>query len=129
VIVVDASAIVHALVDVSVAPDLLDMLAREPLHAPALIDFEVASALRGHALGGRLDGQRLAEALRDFGDLTIERYQMTSVLDRVLALKDNFTVYDAAYVVLALGLEAPLLTCDYKLTEAQRLGVMVEVST
>jgi predicted nucleic acid-binding protein len=49
------------------------------------------------------------------------------MLDRVLELRDNFTGYDAAYVVLALGLEAPLVTCDSKLTEAQRLGVPVEL--
>jgi predicted nucleic acid-binding protein len=129
VIVIDASAMVHALVDRSVDSRLLALLAGEPLHAPALIDFEVASALRGHALGGKLNEPRLAQALRDFADLAIERYQMTHMLDRVLDLRDNFTVYDAAYVVLALGLEAPLVTCDSKLTEAQRLGVRVEVLT
>jgi predicted nucleic acid-binding protein len=118
---------VSILVDVSVDPDLFGLLAREPLHAPALIDFEVASALRGHALAGRLGEPRLAQALHDFGEFTIERYQMTGMLERVLGLRDNFTVYDAAYVVLAQGLGTPLVTCDSKLTAAQRLGVRVDV--
>lgn len=126
-IVVDASAMVSVLVDVSVDPELFGLLAREPLHAPALIDYEVASALRGHSLAGRLGRPRLAQALHDFGELTIERYQMTGMLDRVLGLRDNFTAYDAAYVVLAQGLGAPLVTCDSKLTAAQRFGVHVDV--
>ncbi len=45
----------------------------------------------------------------------------------VLAIRGNFTVYDAAYVVLARALEAPLVTVDVKLLEARRLGVEVRV--
>jgi len=52
---------VDALVDEPVNPELLALLADEELHAPALLDFEVASALRGHALGGKLDQVRLDE--------------------------------------------------------------------
>jgi hypothetical protein len=55
-------------------PELLALLANEELHAPALLDFEVASALRGHALGGRPDQLRLDEAVEDFGGLAIERH-------------------------------------------------------
>jgi len=55
VIVVESSAMVDALVDEPANPELLALLADEELHAPALLDFEVASALRGHALGGKLD--------------------------------------------------------------------------
>jgi len=42
-------------------------------------------------------------------------------------LRHNFTVYDAAYVVLAEALEAPLVTADAKLEEARRLGIDVQV--
>ena len=45
----------------------------------------------------------------------------------VLDLSENFTVYDAAYVVLAQALEAQLVTADAKLLEACRLGVDVRV--
>jgi predicted nucleic acid-binding protein len=127
VIVVESSAMVDALVDEPVNPQLLALLADEELHAPALLDFEVASALRGHALGGKLDPPRLDEAIEDFGALRIERHQMTGLLGHILALRDNFTAYDAAYVILAQALEAPLVTADDKLRGAERLGVDVRL--
>ena len=117
---------VDALVDEPVNPQLLALLADEELHAPALLDFEVASALRGHALGGKLDQLRLDEAIEDFGALRIERHQMTGLLGHILDLRD-FTVYDATYVVLAQALEAPLVTADVKLRGAKRFGVDVRV--
>jgi predicted nucleic acid-binding protein len=125
VIVVDASAMVHALVGEGVAPGLLDELSNPDLHAPALLDYEVASALRGHALGGRLGRAALGESIADFAALQIERYPMAWMLDDVLALRENFTVYDAAYIVLARALNAPLVTCDTKLSDANRLGIQV----
>lgn len=118
---------VGALVADPAIPELLALLADEDLHAPALLDFEVASALRGHVLGGLLDQTRVDEALDDFIALRIERHQMTHALGDMLDLRDNFTVYDAAYVVLALGLEAPLVTSDTKMKEAGRLGVTVQL--
>lgn len=126
-IVVETSAMVNALVDEPVDPELLALLADADLHAPALLDFEVASALRGHAMAGKLDEQRLEEAVEDFGAFTIERYQMTTALSRILDIKANFNAYDAAYVVLAQALGAPLVTCDAKLRESIRLGVDVHL--
>jgi len=127
VIVIESSAMVDALVDEPVNPQLLALLADEELHAPALLDFEVASALRGHALGGRLDQLRLDEAIEDFSGLRIERHHMTDLLAHILDLRDNFTVYDATYVILAQALEAPLVTADTKMNEAKRFGVDVRV--
>ncbi len=117
---------VGALVDDPAVPELLALLADEELHAPALLDFEVVSALRGHLLGGRLDEVRADEALEDFAALQIERHQMTDALGRMLDLRENFTAYDSAYVVLALGLQAPLVTSDQKMAEAARFGVQVQ---
>ncbi|HET6752256.1 MAG TPA: type II toxin-antitoxin system VapC family toxin [Actinomycetes bacterium] len=126
-IVVESSAMVDALVGEPVDPQLLALLADEELHAPALLDFEVAGALRGHALGGKLDQLRLDEAVEDFSALRIERHQMTELLGHVLDLRGDFTAYDAAYVVLAQALEAPLVTADRKLRGAGRVGVEVRV--
>ena len=126
-IVVESSAMVNALVGNPANPRLLALLADEELHAPALLDFEVASALRGHTLGGKLDQLRLDEAVEDFAALRVQRHQMTELLSHLLDLRDNFTVYDAAYVVLAQALEAPLVTADAKLREAGRVGVDVRV--
>jgi len=127
VIVIEASAMVDALVGEPANPHLLAVLADEELHAPALLDFEVASALRGHALGNKLKPTRLNAAVDDFTALRIERHHLTDLLRQILRLRDNFTVYDAAYVVLAQALDVPLITSDAKLAEADRLGVKVEV--
>lgn len=126
-IVIESSAMVDALVGDPANPDLLALLADQDLHAPALLDFEVAGALRGHVLGGRLDPVRLEEAVADFAAFRIERHQMTGLLGHMLDLRDNFTVHDAAYLVLAQALEAPVVSADAKLQEATRLGVRVQV--
>lgn len=126
-IVIESSAMVDALVGVPANPELLALLADEELHAPALLDFEVASALRGHALGGKLDQLRLDEAIEDFGALRIERHQMTDLLAHILDLRDNFTVYDASYMILSQALEAPLVTADTKMNDARRFGIDVRV--
>jgi predicted nucleic acid-binding protein len=127
VIVVESSAMVNALVGDPANPNLLALLADEELHAPALLDFEVASALRGHALGRKLDPVRLEEAVEDFTAFRIERHPMTGLLGHMLDLRDNFTVYDAAYLVLAQALDSPVVSADAKLREAARLGVDVRV--
>ncbi len=126
-IVIESSAMVDALVGDPLNPELLDLLATEDLHSPALLDFEVASALRGLALGGKLSEPRLDEALTDFAALRIERYPMTDQLGPVVNLRHNFTAYDAAFVVLAQALCAPIVTVDAKLVEAARLGVDIQV--
>ena len=126
-IVVESSAMVDALVGDPANPRLLALLADEDLHAPALLDFEVASALRGHLLGGKLDPVLLEEAVADFAAFRIERHHMTGLLGHMLELRDNFTVHDAAYLVLAKALEAPVVSVDDKLKEATRLGIRVQV--
>lgn len=126
-IVIESSALVDALVDDPANPELLALIADSDLHAPSLIDYEVASALRGHCLGGKLAQQQLEDAAGDFNALDIERYPLSAMIRNVLDLRDNFTVYDAAYVVLAQALDVPLVTADAKLIEARRLGVDVRV--
>ena len=126
-IVIESSAMVNALVGHPANPRLLALLSDEELHAPALLDFEVASALRGHVLAGKLDPGRLDEAVEDFTAFRIERHPMTGMLGHMLDLRDNFTVYDAAYLVLAQALEAPIVSADAKLKEAVRLGIEVRV--
>lgn len=124
-IVIESSAMVDALVGDPANPDLLQLIASEDLLTPTLLDFEVASAIRGHLLGGLLSAERATAAIEDFADLTIERRAMTVLLPEIMALRHNFTTYDAAYVVLAQALQAPLVTADTKLLEARRLGIDV----
>lgn len=126
-IVVESSAIVDALVGDPADPELLALIADRELHAPSLIDYEVASALRGHVRRGELTDTHLNEATEDFSALRIQRYALATMMRAVLDLRENCTVYDAAYVVLAQALEAPLVTADAKLLEARKIGVHVRV--
>jgi len=126
-IVIDSSAVVHALVSPSVNPQLLALLAVEDLCAPHLIDFEVASALRGHVLARKLTAVSGQEALADYAALGIFRYEGRGLLHEIWRHRENFTVYDAAYVTLARGLDCPLATSDHKMRAAERLGVEVRI--
>lgn len=126
-IVIESSAMVDALVDEPANPELLALIADSELHAPSLIDYEVASALRGHALGGKLADRQVEDAVEDFRSFQIDRYPLSHMTGSVLDLRDNFTVYDAAYIVLARALEAPLVTVDTKLAGARELDVDVRV--
>jgi predicted nucleic acid-binding protein len=48
-------------------------------------------------------------------------------LDRVWALRNNFSAYDAVYVALAEVLHATLVTHDRRLAVAARRHAMVEL--
>ncbi len=126
-IVIEASAVVDALVGEPANPELLALIADSELHAPSLIDYEVTSALRGHALRASLTDRQLEDAAEDFSELRLVRYPLSPMIRDVLDLRDRFTVYDAAYVVLAQALEVPLVTADNKLAEARKLGVDLRI--
>jgi predicted nucleic acid-binding protein len=89
--------------------------AGESLHAPHLLDAELAQALRRYVAVHGLSVSRAEEALQDLTDLRIRRYPHTPFLRRIWALRNNLTSYDALYVALAEALDAPLLSCDGKL--------------
>lgn len=80
--VIDSSAMVDALVDEPANPELLALVADTEMHAPALIDYEVASALRDHALGGKLTVRQVEDAADDFSKLVITRYPLSTISAR-----------------------------------------------
>lgn len=113
-IVLDASAMVEALIGSEVADELLDALTGD-VYAPHLLDVEVLSVLRGLLLGGKLDPVVAEEVRRDHFAFTINRYEVSPLADRIWQLRHQYTSYDAAYLALAEALDAPLYTCDAKL--------------
>lgn len=113
-IVIDASAMVEALVGRDADTELLDALAGD-VEAPHLLDVEVLSVLRGPLLGGKL-ALGAAEAARgDYFALTITRHDVYPLEDRIWELRQQFTSYGASYLALAEALSAPLFTCDARL--------------
>ena len=99
----------------------------ETLHAPHLVDLEVAQVLRRLVLQGVISSRRADHAHRDLLDLRMTRYAHFVLLPRIWQLRQNFTAYDAAYIVLAEKLSAPLVTRDRRLASASGHAAAIEL--
>lgn len=121
-IVVDASVVIEILLGTAAgrAAEARLLGRRASLHAPHLMDVEVAHALRRYRLSGALDEQRATDAVTDLADLPITRHEHALLLPRIWQLRDSLTAYDATYVALADALGATLLTRDAKLARGAR---------
>jgi len=100
----------------------------QTLHAPHLLDVEVAQVIRRYAAHGDIDDARGRLALTDLADLTLRRYPHDFLLPRMWDLRHNLTAYDAAYVALAEALDAPLLTRDRRLAAAAGHHARIELA-
>ena len=128
-IVLDASAALEVLLRTPAASALEARLfdAAESLHAPHLIDVEVAQVLRRFCRSGHLLPERCREALTDFADFPLTRYPHDFLLSRVWELRMNLTAYDAVYIALAEALGATLLTRDRRLASAPAGRARIEL--
>ena len=108
--------------------------ARLSVHAPHLIDVEIAHVLRRYVLRGILNATRGASATRGapaldhWRALDVERYSHELFLDRVWQLRDHVSAYDAVYVALAEALAALLVTGDGRLLRAPGLRDRIELA-
>jgi predicted nucleic acid-binding protein len=120
VIVLDASAVLELILNTEAGKRVAKEIAPPEisLHAPHLLDVEVTQALRRYVRRGAMSSSRGAQALVHLSQLDVERYGHADLLARAWALRCNLTAYDAAYVVLAELLDAPLLTRDARLASA-----------
>lgn len=130
-IVVDASIVVRLLQNRQGDEGLRKRFGQHRyVYAPALIDAEVTSAIRGLLRTSKpevkIEIARADEMLDDFASLPLVRYPMQPYQRRALALRDNFTAYDAFYVALAESLDMPLLTDDHKFAGAAGHTAVVE---
>jgi predicted nucleic acid-binding protein len=127
-IVVDSAAVVDALTAVQGTAALRAFLKDEVLHAPALLDYEVGSALRGLTLSAQISPARAQDALTDFADLPIHRWLAADQLRRrAFSLRDNLSAYDAAYVALAEALDCRLVTRDERLARSRGHSARITV--
>jgi predicted nucleic acid-binding protein len=127
VIVVDASTVVAALLDSGQEGDAArEVMLGNEAHAPHLVDVEVLSAVRRHALSGRLGDAAARNAVSAVRELPVVRHGHDLLLDRALQLRDSITAYDGVYVALAEILGATLVTGDRRLSRAP--GVRCPVS-
>jgi len=88
VIVVDASALTETLLRppaAKAAKAVEDWLfaPRQTLHAPHLLDVEVAHVIRRYAANGDIGGDRGRIALADLADFPLRRYPHDFLLHRI----------------------------------------------
>lgn len=127
-IVVDASALLEVLLRTPAASAVeARLFGGDTLHAPHVLDLEVAQVLRRYERTGELGAWRAGQALEDLEAFAIERYPHRPFLRRVWSLRANATAYDACYLALAEALDAPLLTSDRRLVGVPGHGARLEV--
>jgi len=129
VIVVDASALLEVLLRTPASQMVEARLfdSRETLHAPHLLDVEVAHVIRRYAAQGEIDGERGGAALDDLTVFPLHRYPHGLLLSRVWELRSNLTAYNAVHVALAEALGAPLVTRDRRLAAAAGHRATIEL--
>jgi predicted nucleic acid-binding protein len=118
VIVQDASAAIDWLLETAAGQQIENRIYSrgESLHAPHLLDLEVAQVLRRLVREAAVSAQRADQALQDLLDLRVTRYPHFVFLPRIWRLR--LSAYDAAYVALTEELGATLITRDSRLASA-----------
>ncbi len=123
-IVVDASAAISSLFSEGPARRTLSA---DRLHAPHLIDPEIANGIRRRVSVGRISSDAGWRALDTWRRLGMTRHPTISLLERIWQLRDNLSAYDASYVALAEALGCSLLTADRRLSMAPGIECAVTV--
>lgn len=118
-LVVDCSVLVAFLFQEPQRDEALRSMAGKTLHAPCLLDSEVANVAVRKVRGGT--SQALVEdGLARYVEQSIELHRPDVQSQFSLALRFGLSAYDAAYLWLAGVLQAPLVTFDAKLAKAAR---------
>jgi len=123
--VIDASVALawsfHDEANVQVLP-VLEKTKLDPAMAPMLWAYEVANGLLGALRRGRLKRDEVPKLLGLFAQLNIQLDHVPEALVwgeiLTLAIEHRLTVYDAAYLELAIRRHVPLATLDRELARA-----------
>jgi predicted nucleic acid-binding protein len=118
--VMDASAVVEVVLRTPRGLNAFEsaLSSQAGMHAPHILDIEVAHVLRRLVLKKELSLQDAGIAIGALPQLEVVRHSHLLLLPRIWELRDAVTAYDAAYVALAEILDVPLLTCDAKLSRS-----------
>jgi predicted nucleic acid-binding protein len=128
VIVVDASVIIHILLDGQIKPEIMARLENaNGLMAPHLIDLEVMNAIKKQTNLKKLTFEEAESTFYIFNAITIDRRPTYQLNNRIWELRNNLTPYDSAFVALAEIAKLPLITRDGRLANAPNLKTEVIV--
>lgn len=126
-LVLDASLTIASILrdeTTDAAQAIMRRVVEEGAHVPSLWRLEVANVLRNAVRRGRCDVAFVDQALNDLAAFPItidsqtdaQAWGATSALSRA----EDLTLYDAAYLELAIRLKATLVTVDKALVTAGR---------
>ena len=117
-VVVDASVAIDGLINVSSrGEECRTILNSSEVYVPGLIFSEVSNVLRRYELTGTPDVDGLfAQLLR----VPWDTVGFAHYAELVWPLRHDISLYDAAYVALAMVLKVPLVTIDRKLAAAAK---------
>lgn len=121
-VVVDASALVDALLGTAYGRAVRIRLQDTVWHAPAHLDAEVLSALGRLSRAGRLAPAEVDQRLVLLASMPMCRRELPPLLAGAWARRADLRLVDALYVELAAQLEAPLITTDQRLARATPLA-------
>ena len=127
-VVTDASVLVAVLVDSGQEGKWAESAVAEgSLAGPELVLAEASNILRRLEQAGKISRLEANSAHGDLLRLDLELFPFAPFADRVWALRNNLTSYDAWYVALAEVLDCPLVTIDRKLsrTSGPRCKILV----
>lgn len=126
-VVIDASVVVALYVDEPASAASASLLAElertgAGRHAPDLLLYEVANALRKRVRLGELGPEEALDRLADLAASEIELHPANEVTRPALALAmaHGLSAYDGAYLALAAALGATLITGDQDLAQKAR---------
>lgn len=115
--VVDCSVLAAVLFQESFRDDALRIMAGKTLHAPSLLDSEIANVAVKKARGGGSPSM-IGDGLARYVQHAIELHRPDVQAQYSLAMRFQLSAYDAAYLWLAGTLQAALATFDAKLAAA-----------
>jgi predicted nucleic acid-binding protein len=129
VIVLDASAAIDWLLQTSAGERIERRIYSrgESLHAPHLLDLEVAQVLRRLVRESAVSAPRADHAIQDLMSLRVARYPHIDFLPYIWRMRHNLSAYDAAYLALAQELGATLITRDARLASGFPRGLSFEL--
>ena len=118
-VVADASVLVAVLADSGREGKWAESAVAEgSLAGPELALAEASNILHRLEQAGKISRLEANIAHGDLLRLDLELFPFAPFADRVWALRNNLTSYDAWYVALAEVLDCPLVTIDRKLSRA-----------
>ena len=117
-LVLDASAVVEALLGSATGLAVRRRMRATQLHAPAHLDAEVLSALARLHRANDVAAATVTTALADLLAAPIARHPLPALLNPAWQKVGQLRLVDALYVVLAEQLQARVLTTDARLARS-----------